>query len=159
TRLLTGGSVGTKEDVLGRRHLGDTGCGGGDYYTPDRALRRRNEHQLISAGRHYADDPEPQKISHAIHPGLLHGEAAGSWGQGAARSGGRSAGPARGGRGLRPSTTGAPWARPPLVAFGGPRGLLPPARGDAAAAAGRRADRCHPREHRDRDLARPRRSG
>jgi glycine/D-amino acid oxidase-like deaminating enzyme len=77
TRQLEGRYVVTKEDVVRRRHFGDSVARGRDYYTPYRALLPRGAEGLIVAGRHYSATPQAQKISREIPPCMAMGEAAG----------------------------------------------------------------------------------
>jgi hypothetical protein len=77
TRLLDGGYVVTKEDVLQRIHFPDSVARGRDYYTPYRALLPKGIDQLLVAGRHYSATSSAQKISREIPPCMAMGEAAG----------------------------------------------------------------------------------
>ncbi len=77
TRMLEGEYVVTKDDVISRRHFGDTVCRGRDYYTPYRALLPKGVDQLLVAGRHYSAEPEAQKMSREIPPCMAQGEATG----------------------------------------------------------------------------------
>lgn len=77
TRMLQGDYVVTKEDVVKRRHFGDSVARGRDYYTPYRALLPRGVEQLLVAGRHYSATPQAQKMSREIPPCMAMGEATG----------------------------------------------------------------------------------
>ncbi len=78
TRLLDGGYVVTKEDILQRRRFPDVVARGRDYYTPYRILIPKGSEGLLVAGRCYSATPEAQRISREIPPLMVMGEAAGT---------------------------------------------------------------------------------
>ena len=77
TRLIRGDYVVTKDDVVKRRHFGDSVARGRGYYTPYRALLPQGIDGLLVAGRHYSVEPDAQKLSREIPPCMAMGEAAG----------------------------------------------------------------------------------